>query len=397
MWNRSYRWQRQLRCAAGVAVLVGLLAGFFMLAGPPPARRALGGARDLVNEVRSTADQTINVSVPADLGSRPGTLVYQERQDGGAHVIGRVVTVGAAQRDRVELEIRLMAHLGDSARFSGVLKGAPASLDLRDAVRLLISPNSPADEARVARDTIWPSVQDHVLPEMIDSLVREISSELGSLDKQDEALLSQTIQRLREELRPLENKLVDRLAQRTWDTVGVQGLASGILRKTSVDAQNRGIDVARWWGLLNNAPESGPVERPFFSDQTREALRTALEDEALAFWKEHRLAIVDALKKVAVEQRDDFEAAFEERWAGRLYERAIAPAWAAGQDEVLESIQVYANGFAARRLLTKEGGPRLMFAYALRSSLNISEDPLLIFVPGRGNGVERIAYEPLLR
>ena len=98
-----------------------------------------------------------------------------------------------------------------------------------------------------------------------------------------------------------------------------------------------------------------------------------------------------------VERRGDFEAAFKERWAGLLYERAILPAWEAGQDKVLESVQAYANDFAARRLLTREGGPRLMFAYALRSSLNISNDPLLVFIPRDSGGSGRVVYEPLLR
>jgi hypothetical protein len=73
------------------------------------------------------------------------------------------------------------------------------------------------------------------------------------------------------------------------------------------------------------------------------------------------------------------------------------PAWQAGEPQVLEAVQVYANDFAARRLLTKAGGPRLMFAYALRSSLEISDDPLLIFTPGSDGKSGRIEYEPLLR
>jgi hypothetical protein len=100
---------------------------------------------------------------------------------------------------------------------------------------------------------------------------------------------------------------------------------------------------------------------------------------------------------VIAERRPDFEAAFEERWAGKLFERAIVPAWQAGEQQVLESVQEYANDFAARRLLTKAGGPRLLFAYALRSSLEISDDPLLIFTPGTGGKPGRVVYESLVR
>jgi hypothetical protein len=98
--------------------------------------------------------------------------------------------------------------------------------------------------------------------------------------------------------------------------------------------------------------------------------------------------------RVVEKQRPDFEAAFKERWAGKLFERAVMPAWQAGESQVLQSVQTYVNDFADRRLLTGAGGPRLLFAFALRSSLDISDDPLLIFTPARSG---RIDYEPLVR
>jgi hypothetical protein len=53
--------------------------------------------------------------------------------------------------------------------------------------------------------------------------------------------------------------------------------------------------------------------------------------------------------------------------------------------------------FAERRLLTAEGGPRLLFAHALRSALNISASPLLVFEPANGDASDQVVYEPLLR
>ncbi len=218
------------------------------------------------------------------------------------------------------------------------------------------------------------------------------------MDQQDEALLAKTVERLREALKPLEDKLVDRLAKRTWETIGVQGLAAGIWRKTAADVQNRSLSAAEWaWRLLGGQPPAAPVEQPFFSDETMLALRTALEQETLDFWTENRSAIVDALKKVILERRGDFETAFKDRWAGLLYQRAVLPAWEAGKDKVLDSVQNYAHGFAERRLLTKNRGPRLMFAFALRSSLDISHDPLLVFIPATDDATDRVVYEPLLR
>jgi hypothetical protein len=400
MWNRSYRWQRRLRVGTGIAVLCCLVVGLVLVANTSAARRARAGAEDLAGELRDAPERIINVAVPASLEPRVGTLVYQERADGGSNVIGRVVGIAPQGAEQVELTIRLMSSLAGGANAGGVLKGAPSSLDLRDALRLLVTPGTPAEEAIRARDTIWPSVQAHVLPGMIDGLIATTSEELGSLDQQDEALFAKSISRLREALTPFEDELVDRWAKRTWDTVGMQGLAAGILRQTAGEMQNQSASAARWWWrLLGNKtePAGKAVERPFFSDETREELRAALEQETYDYWQENREAIIRAVRQVIAERRPDFEAAFKDRWAGLLYEKAILPAWESGQDQVLESVQTYANDFASRRLLTSEGGPRLMFAYALRSSLKISSDPLLLFVPGKGDAVDGVTFEPLLR
>ena len=96
------------------------------------------------------------------------------------------------------------------------------------------------------------------------------------------------------------------------------------------------------------------VERPFLSEQTRSDVASAVQDETLKFWQDHRATMIDALVEVVSKQRPQFEQAFRERWAGRLYERGVVPAWQAGEDEVLFAVQNYAHDFAAHRLLTAE-------------------------------------------
>ncbi len=382
MWDLSYRWQRQARLMAGVIVLLVVAVGLIFVAGTSSARRAVVGAHDVLSEMFAPTKQTVEVAVPADLRPQTGTLVYLDRADGVTQVVGRVVAVVGREGDLVGLKIRFMGPLSDEAQRGGVLKGAAASLDLRDAMRLLISPNTPDEEAALAHDTIWPSVQTNVLPAMTDGLIREVTRELASLDEQDQALLAKPIEALRAELRPIEDQLIDRLAKRAWDVLGVKGLAAGIWRTTKSSVQIKGDTSA---------------DPPFLSDETSRAMQAALKDEALAFWKENREVIVAALVTVATDRGTEFRAAFAERWAGLLYERAVIPAWQAGQDKVLESVQVYANDFAARRLLTRQGGPRLLFAFALRSSLKISDAPLLVFSPAAANALDGIVYQPLLR
>lgn len=398
MWNRSYRWQRQVRLTAAAIVIVSMCAGMVVLRGTAPARRVQLGASDMIDELRSSKIQNVDVVVPADLQTRIGNLVYRDRADGVPQVIGRVIAAEPAEKNQITLRIRLSAQSEDDAQLSGVLRGAPSSLNLRDAITLLISPNTPEQELLVARDVIWPSIRARLLPQLMDGLAREISNEMASLDEQDQALLTRSIEQLRTRLRPLEEDLVDRLARRAWDTVGVTGLASGIWNVTTDEMQNRGATASDWWlKMLGKSSKSDkPPSRPFLSDETALALQAALEEEAIAFWSENQDEILATLKSVVLEMRPEFEAAFKERWARRLYERAVRPAWQDSQDVVLEAVQEYVNDFAARKLLTKAGGPRLLFAFALRSTLDISTEPLLVFTPATDAKAQGIRYEPLL-
>jgi hypothetical protein len=133
MWNLSYRWQRRARLAAGIAVLVGGVVAVIGLSRSDAALRAWSGVRELAGEIRAADEQLIEVAVPTDLRARVGTLVYDDREDGVAQVVGRVVGVQNERPDRAQLIIRLTGPLADRAASGGVLRGASASLDLREA------------------------------------------------------------------------------------------------------------------------------------------------------------------------------------------------------------------------------------------------------------------------
>lgn len=397
MWDRSYRWQRRVRLAAGCAVLLSLIVGAALLAGTSAAERTRAGARDLARELFSPSQQIIQVQVPAALLPRAGTLVYRERQDGIAQVIGRVVAVQPTGGGQDTLTIRLSANSATLAQQGGIVKGAPAALNMRDAVRLLVSPNTPADEALLARDTIWPSIRKSLVPEIMEGLIREISSDLANPGPEDAELLKRFAASLRQAMEPLEEQLVERLARRAWDVVGVQGLAGGALRVTTGNAAGLAKSIAAWWSWFQGSEtDKSAPERPFLSAEMSQSLKVALEEEVLAFWAENREQIVAAFKKSVDAQRSDFDKAFTERWSGRLYDRVIEPAWQAHQTEVIASIETYVRDFSDRRLLTREGGPRLLFAFILRSNLDISTTPLLILAPSSGGDSNTFVYQPLL-
>src|SRR5262245_27235233 len=135
MWNLSYRWQRHARLAAGALVLLGSAIGIWLVMGTTAAQRAGAGARDLVGELRASGDLQFDVDVPATLKPRVGTLVYLHREDGVAQVIGRVVDMHTIDAQRVQLNVRLTTPVGGQGKPRGVVLGAAASLDLRDAMR----------------------------------------------------------------------------------------------------------------------------------------------------------------------------------------------------------------------------------------------------------------------
>jgi hypothetical protein len=140
-----------------------------------------------------------------------------------------------------------------------------------------------------------------------------------------------------------------------------------------------------WWG---DTEEGTTANRDFLTVEKATALRLALEQEVDKFLKDNEAPIKEAFNKVLNERRREFIEKFETKWGPKLYEKAIVPAWLEGEDGVLVAAEKYANDFAKRRLLTEKGGPRLLLAYALRTSLNINRDPLLVVAPDKTGRVE---------
>jgi hypothetical protein len=161
------------------------------------------------------------------------------------------------------------------------------------------------------------------------------------------------------------------------------------VRKAADGASNTYKTVKDWVkGIWGNKEETPKESRDFLSDEKKIALRLALEEEAMKFWDDHRKEIVEAVGKIIGERKDDFAKAFNERWGPRLYEKAVVPAWFDGERSVIKAAEAYAMDFANRRLLTREGGPRLLLAHALRGALNISDSPLLVIAASDKPGVK---------
>ncbi|MEZ5993526.1 MAG: hypothetical protein R3E76_14410 [Planctomycetota bacterium] len=382
MWDRSYRWQRLARIVAGCIALVALFSVTAVVSQTEAAGRASAGVAEIGREAAPDQASQVVCQVPHELGTSRGVLVYREGDDGKAEIVGRVIDVSVINESTDEITVLLTPAQAGAMAKGGKLRGAAPTISVEHAFRLIISPDIPREEAIIARDTIWPAINEHVLPDLKERLTSEVTRSFEDLDEEDTKLLNETVDDLRSELSELEEALLNRLANRAWEVIGVSGVAEGVLRKASDGAGNTVNDVKDWVkGWFGKEESSEDTNRDFLTEERATALRIALEEEVEAFIAENHTDIEEAFNKVLNKRKVDFIAKFEEKWGPKLYEKALVPSWMDNERYVLDAAESYANDFAKRRLLTSEGGPRLLLAYALRSSLNITNEPLLVIKP----------------
>ena len=382
MWDRSYRWQRLARIVAGCIALVALFSVTAVVSQTEAAGRASAGVAEIGREAAPDQASQVVCQVPHELGTSRGVLVYREGDDGKAEIVGRVIDVSVINESTDEITVLLTPAQAGAMAKGGKLRGAAPTISVEHAFRLIISPDIPREEAIIARDTIWPAINEHVLPDLKERLTNEVTRSFEDLDEEDTKLLNETVDDLRSELSELEEALLNRLANRAWEVIGVSGVAEGVLRKASDGAGNTVNDVKDWVkGWFGKEESSEETNRDFLTEERATALRIALEEEVEAFIAENHTDIEEAFNKVLNKRKVDFIAKFEEKWGPKLYEKALVPSWMDNERYVLDAAESYANDFAKRRLLTSEGGPRLLLAYALRSSLNITNEPLLVIKP----------------
>jgi hypothetical protein len=397
MWDRSYRWELRTRAVAGGVAIAAILAGLFGFTMTKAANRIAAAAFEIRNEVWPDVDLRIFATIPGDLSARPGNLVHLERADGESQVIGRVVRVTLSADGQVGLEIMLAPSAKGVMQRGGVLKVAPPTLGFEQAMRLLVAPDRPSDEAVRVRDAIWPEIERSVLPELSRNLVREAKLIAANLDPQDSEEIAKVVHELHDQLASLEEDLADRLTERAWHEIGVSGLAGGIWRVTTTDMVNSGKDIRDWlWQKFGGEGKDDRVDSEFLSSQRKKALRVAIEDEATIFWRDHHDEILALLEQALTQRSKNLAKSFRESLGPELYERAIKPAWLTGEADVIRAVERYADDFARRRLVTERGGPRLLLAHALRSAMQISDAPLLLFVPSDPPGDGHVVYQPLI-
>ncbi|MCY2965130.1 MAG: hypothetical protein NT069_16105 [Planctomycetota bacterium] len=397
MWNRSYRWQRLARGFAGGLTLICAVGAAAWGSRTPAARHAGASVQELAGVGEWGTPRKLTALVPVTLGVAPGHLVHRARPDGAAQIVGRVTAVGEEADGLVAIEFSVSAEMFATLDHGAILSGAPATMGLEQSLRLVISPEAPREEAMRARDALWPSVEKEIIPGLTENLLREVRELFTHLSDDDRELVLGALDELRTDLAPLEENLIARLSERAWSEIGVGGVAGGIWRIALGGVNNKRKDMRDWFRTrmgFGGIADRQHVE--FLERETREALRQAMVEELQAFWEEHRGDILRQVEAVLGTRKAGFATIVRERWAPTLFDRAVAPAWLAGEDKVLHAVEDYARDFANRRLVSSAGGPRLVFAHALRGVLEISDSPLLLLAPRESGDAEGVEYQPVV-
>ncbi|MDD8045577.1 MAG: hypothetical protein PHF14_03840 [Verrucomicrobiota bacterium] len=388
MWDRSYYWMRLLRAGTGLALLLCLVLGVVRFCFSAFAERAVVGLREAGRELRPDATDHFECLVPRSLGVRIGTLVYADRVDGESLIVGRVVGLERIEPLADRIEVLLTPASAGAVRGGGRLLGAGPTEHLDQAMRLLVAPEIPRDEAVLAHRMIWPAIVEHVFPRVSRRLESDLADIALVIAREDGPLIEATFEQLQQRLIPYEEALVRRVAQRVWAEIGIWGTLQGIGRLT-VDSSERALSGVRDLVVdifSEPAPDSGVSHpnRGFFSPERERLLRDALTTEVHAFWVEHQAEVLEAVQDVLQRNESRLAEAVHERWTPQLYDRLLIPGWLEAEAYMIQAMEEYAIDFTNRRLLTRRGGPRLMLAYALRSALEIAPDPLLALALDQG-------------
>ena len=397
MWNRADRRQRQTRVVAGALALAAGVGWLPLAGGWPALRQARHELGALATDRLFPEQSGLSVQVPEALGVLPGHLVHRATADGSPEIVGRVaaVTLEAGGLARVQLQLAPGSLVG--REHGWVLRGVPATQGLEQSVRMVVSPEAPLDEAKRARDTLWPVIEREIVPGLTDNVLREMRTLVTGLDDEESELLLGAIEELRDKLAPHEEELINRLSERAWQEVGVEGVASGLWRIALTGADNSRKDVRDWFlERLGYEPKNDRERAEFLEEKTRAALKLAMEEELAQFWEDHHAEITSQAEGVLETRKTELVRMLRESWGPRLFERAFAPAWLQGEEAVVQALDGYTRDFATRRLISDTGGPRLSLAHALRGVLAISDAPLLVLEPRPQAPAGDMRYEPFL-
>ena len=115
------------------------------------AQRLVHSAAELRHATRGGRDSFLAVTVPATLGVEVGNLIYEEDSGGRSEIIGRIIGVDGLDEQSVVVRILPASATNSSLHRGGMLMGARPTLEFQDAVKLLLSPDSPSEEAGSAR------------------------------------------------------------------------------------------------------------------------------------------------------------------------------------------------------------------------------------------------------
>lgn len=369
MWSRSARWERRLRLAMASLGLVALLVLPWLApeSARPPA--LVGALVDSLGLLLHPADREL----PLEAGDYPparleGTPVYERATD------GKGLLVGSVERRGDGLVVVLPPAQAERYRNRAVLLRAEPARDLVAAVELLLAPDTIEEEIGALRERLDPVLEEVVFPLLEAGIRDSLKRFLSEMLEQDQELLGNAAGELFDALKGEFKPLAKRLVKRAFFALGLVNVARCIWNKGRELVENGWAIVGSMFGDDENVQLK---TYECLTDAMQQDLEAALKDELGLYWHDRKDFLTGEMSRVL----GKYEAPLIDRakrfWLPEVKKVGLA-AWQASREQVSAAFSEYGAELARRHLTTAEGGPQISLAYLIRTTVGITDRPLLV-------------------
>ena len=439
MWNRGSRKERKVRLVAGSLVLTLVLVVPWFLPGPANPARMVASVAETAAAVFRPGEHRLPVELGGRrLTGLDGAPVYELAPDGRGVIVGQVEAEGdgfvvvlppaLAERygrgavlrvaepidglwDMVDLLFAPDGVQGEVARLRENLD--PVLRDqvlpdleggLREALRRFLSgiPERDGELLRKAGRDVLDAIRPELRPvaERVASRAWEVlqttNAPACAWEKVWALAKAKLLERLSALIEPIVEPLGDVIgdlgeiiAEEGWLSLrtlvaGGEALIRSIgklpefLKATwqQLSSLDLGAELDRFTeSFAKDLPSAGFGE--CLSEDVGRRLEDGLNAELAAYWAEHGARVLHGVGEAL--------ARYEQPFVDRL-KRDLLPqvqdvglrVWHQHREAIDGVTSRYASDLAGRRLLTREGGPRLPLAYVVRSASGITRRPLLV-------------------
>ncbi len=394
MWDLSSTFQSRLRTIFGLIVFFGFFAALGFTSYGSIAQdffyELSSNTRKFLLEKERRFKLISATPLPKNLEN---TLIYLENPNGQGSVFGYIEKIPAAessQNSTSNFQYIAVLPPQESLPFVSqkdfVLSYTPPPSNLKEALHLILAPDSLESEFQTFQHKVGSFLQEQGV---LDQLEKDLSKKLKGLSskaiQKKEPELNTLVQALYQELNPEIQNLTERMVSRAWGEIGLVGIAEETARQTGKTVEKVYQDAnSKVKSLLGYKTKKRKKKKQgFLSDERKEALETAIEDEFNLFWTEHKADILTKTQQTLLEHETLLDNLIQEEFLPYFSQDFFQELLQEHEANLFESISLYSNDFSKRKVLTHNGSLRLNVLYCIRSIAGFSYKPLLVLKPAQ--------------